>query len=429
MCALRFGGSSLPVSDWFAETNAVNDSNSDADTGNCGIVIIPGTTIGFLGSTKYGRGHLVQLTNMGHWNASADACLQTVSTQGGVGSNPVAWNGGGSGTFAYLYGGNVQQWQLSGSTFSNGGSPIHTSTDNAGGSLCVSSNGTGSGILWAVGSNATVHAYDATNVTTELWNSGQNSARDSLPSVGHFQFPMVANGKVYVPTGSGSLVCYGRLATQLAFQQQPSGAAAGAAINPAITVAIAGATGAVDTTANGSVTLSIASNPGGGTLGGTLTATAVNGIATFSGLSISQPGAGYTLSATSSGLTSATSAAFTITSSATGAAKLAFVQQPTAADAGVAIAPAVTVAVEDSTGATVAGATNAVTISIATNPAGGALGGTLTVNAVNGIATFANLTISKAGAGYILGAASSLGLTARPPAAPSPSPPRRRRPR
>jgi uncharacterized repeat protein (TIGR03806 family) len=409
MCVLRLNPT-LGVLDYFAPANESNWSGSDQDLGNCGLVIIPGTALGFTGSTKYGMGHLVNINTLGHFNGATDTCLQTVSTQGGVGSNPVAWNGGGSGTFVYLYGGNVQQWQLNGTSFSNGGSPVHTSSAGGGGSLCVSSNGTANGILWAV-TNAVVHAYDATNVTTELWNSDQNSGRDSLPSVGHFQFPMVANGKVYVPTDSSSLVCYGRLATQLAFQQQPSGAAAGATINPAITVAVEGATGIVDTTSNATITLSIASNPGGGTLGGTLSAAVVNGVATFSGLSISQAGAGYTLTATSNGLSSATSAAFTINTSATSATKLAFVQQPTTTQAGTVIAPALTVAVEDSTGTTVAGATNAVTISITTNPSSGTLGGTLTVNAVNGIATFSTLTISRAGTGYVLGAASS-GLTA-----------------
>ena len=66
-----------------------------------------------------------------------------------------------------------------------------------------------------------------------------------------------------------------------------------------------------------SVTVAIGTNPGGGTLSGTTTAnTDASGVATFAGLSIDKSGAGYTLGATSSGLTSATSTTFTVTHAA-----------------------------------------------------------------------------------------------------------------
>ena len=61
------------------------------------------------------------------------------------------------------------------------------------------------------------------------------------------------------------------------------------------------------------VTLAIGSNPGGGTLSGTLTVTVVSGIATFSDLSIDLAGAGYTLHASATGVTGADSGPFTIT--------------------------------------------------------------------------------------------------------------------
>ena len=64
--------------------------------------------------------------------------------------------------------------------------------------------------------------------------------------------------------------------------------------------------GNVDPTFNGSVTLSLATNPGSATLGGTLNVKAVNGVATFSGLTINNPGMGYTLKASSTGLTAGT---------------------------------------------------------------------------------------------------------------------------
>ena len=76
----------------------------------------------------------------------------------------------------------------------------------------------------------------------------------------------------------------------------------------------------------------------------------------------------------------------------------------------MAIAPAVTVTIEDAEGNFVTTATNAVTMAIGTNPPNGTLSGILTVNAVAGVATFSNLSINATGSGYML-AASATGLT------------------
>jgi hypothetical protein len=100
--------------------------------------------------------------------------------------------------------------------------------------------------------------------------------------------------------------------SQLAFAQGPTTATAGAAISPAITVDVENASGGIDTTNSGYVTLAIGTNPSGGRLLGTVTVKAVNGVATFSGLSVDTAGTGYTLVATLGSLTSATSAAFNI---------------------------------------------------------------------------------------------------------------------
>ena len=101
-------------------------------------------------------------------------------------------------------------------------------------------------------------------------------------------------------------------ATQLAFSVQPTNTAVNQAISPAVRVAVRDASGALVTTATDAVTLSIGTNPGTGTLSGTLTVNAVAGVATFSGLSIDEAGIGYTLTAASGSLTSATSAAFDV---------------------------------------------------------------------------------------------------------------------
>src|SRR6266513_2389015 len=86
------------------------------------------------------------------------------------------------------------------------------------------------------------------------------------------------------------------------------------------------------------------------------------------------------------------------------AAKLAFAVQPTNTTAGAGIGPAV--AIQDASGNTVTSSTSAVTVTLGTNPAGGTLSGTTTVNAVNGVASLGGLAIDKAGTGYTLVASS-----------------------
>ncbi|MCY7346297.1 MAG: LamG domain-containing protein, partial [Pyrinomonadaceae bacterium] len=96
--------------------------------------------------------------------------------------------------------------------------------------------------------------------------------------------------------------------------------------------------------------------------------------------------------------------------------RLAFIAQPTNTNSNAAITPAVQVAIRDANGNTVTTATNAITIAISNNPSSGTLSGTLTQNAVNGIAAFNNLSINNAGDGYTLTAASGslMGATSNP---------------
>src|SRR6185295_11422343 len=82
--------------------------------------------------------------------------------------------------------------------------------------------------------------------------------------------------------------------------------------------------------------------------------------------------------------------------------RVAFVVQPANANAGASIAPAVQVAVQDAFNNTVTSSSASVTVAIGSNPGGGTLSGTTTVAAVNGVATFSNLSIDKVGTGYTL---------------------------
>jgi|GEM_PF-1187038 len=204
---------------------------------------------------------------------------------------------------------------------------------------------------------------------------------------------------------SGVFNVTGAAPAQLAFGVQPSATVANVIMAPAVTVNLLDQFGNPATVNNNSVSLAIANNPGGGTLSGSTSVIAnSSGVATFANLSINKTGTGYTFSATSTGLTGATSAAFNITPAAEN--QVVFVQQPTTATAGAAIAPAITVAVQDNFGNVVTGSTAPVTLAFGTNAGGGTLSGTLTQNAVNGVATFPNIRINRAGSAYTLTASS-----------------------
>ncbi len=122
-------------------------------------------------------------------------------------------------------------------------------------------------------------------------------------------------------TSSSTCTWSGKGSCSLAFTDdgQPAGAAAGAVITSGfgsqggpVKVEVLDGSGHLVTGSTAAVTVAIGSNPGSGSLSGTATAHATGGVASFSNLSIDKPGIGYTLTATSPGITQATSTDFTI---------------------------------------------------------------------------------------------------------------------
>ena len=188
---------------------------------------------------------------------------------------------------------------------------------------------------------------------------------------------------------------------RLVFAQQPSNVQEGQPVTPSVQVTVTDSNGKAVTSAVNPVTVSLSQGSG---LNGTLTAVPKAGVATFTNLSIASPGT-YTLTASSNSVASAVSSAFTVSgvpATTTTATMLGFQQQPTNANLGTAISPAVTVALEDATGRLVPTAAATVTLVLS---AGGHLGGTVSANTINGVATFSNLTVDTAGSNYTLTAA------------------------
>ena len=146
--------------------------------------------------------------------------------------------------------------------------------------------------------------------------------------------------------------------------------------------------------------------PGSGSVSPGTSVTSPNGFAQTEWTLGRVAGSTNTVTAVFSGL----QVRFTATSGVGAPAKLAFVQPPVNTRAGTVITPSVRVAVQDGDGITVTAGQVAVTIAIASNPSAGTLSGTRTVESLNGVAVFPDLSIDNVGPDYTLDASAS-GLT------------------
>ena len=213
-------------------------------------------------------------------------------------------------------------------------------------------------------------------------------------------------------------------ASKLSFATQPAGSTRGVAFTPQPIVKILDASGNTVPTSTAAVTLAITGGTGtaGATLSGTSTINAINGVATFTGLNIDLAGYGYSLTATSDGLTPAVSNTFAVTSTPGTPASLS-ISQPAGSTLSVdsIFSTQPWILVSDEVGNPVSGAT--VTASLASGT--GLLRTTLTaVSDINGLAKFTGLGYSKTDAfqlrftcgGLIINSAVSGPLTAGTPA-------------
>ena len=189
----------------------------------------------------------------------------------------------------------------------------------------------------------------------------------------------------------------------MVFVQQPSAVVAGASISPAVVVRIADAGGNTVTSSSAAVTMAISTNPGGGTLSGTLSVNASAGVATFADLSIDKTGVGYKVTGSSAGLTAAASNVFNVSVGV--ASKLRFTLQPGGGSGGVVWAAQPRVTVQDAFDNTVT--TSVASVTLAVTGGTGTPGAVLTCTAnpkaaVAGVDSFAGCKINLAGTGYTL---------------------------
>jgi sugar lactone lactonase YvrE len=193
------------------------------------------------------------------------------------------------------------------------------------------------------------------------------------------------------------------IATQLAFTAEPGGAGVGDNLAQQPVVTVENANGDAVTSDAGSVTVALTGGPGSANLTCTsgLTVAEVNGVASFSGCSVDTAGT-YTLTASDGSLPWSSSTSFTVGTSGS-PAKLAFTPSPGNSARNAPLSPQPVVSVEDAGGNVVGTDSSNVTISL-NGPGTLTCTGTghLTVQAVNGVATFSGCSVDTLGNGDTL---------------------------
>jgi hypothetical protein len=236
-------GKNLSVAGYFTPFNQSNLAEEDADLGSSGPVLLPTQTTKGLPANllvQIGKQALVYLMNrdsMGGYNASSNRVVQSFTTPSGVFGSPAFWHnnlyigGPRDGLRQYVFDPAKGQFNTPAASVSSQVFSWPGTTPS------ISSNGATNGIVWTLDESlfgysthnapgidcsvvpvpagcagpAILHAYDATNLTIEYWNSTMAANnRDQAANAVKFVPPTIANGKVYVATRAGIIV-YGLL--------------------------------------------------------------------------------------------------------------------------------------------------------------------------------------------------------------------------
>jgi Immunoglobulin domain len=218
---LSTAGNSLSVADYFTMFNTDAESNEDQDLGSGGEMLLPdvqdtqsNTWHLAVGAGKDGHIYVVNRDLMGKFNTSNDSAIyQEIDSNGlggGVWSVPAYFN---NVVYYGAVGDHLRAFSIANAKLATPASSLTAESFGYPGTTpSISANGNSAGIVWAVENNGggVLHAYDATNLGTELYNSNQAAnSRDHFAD-NKFITPMIANGKVYVGTPN-SVAVFGLL--------------------------------------------------------------------------------------------------------------------------------------------------------------------------------------------------------------------------
>ncbi len=245
---LKLSGDALTVADYFTPMDQACRLQYDFDLGSGGPIILPrdpkaqitdeilisgkgGTPCDPFGPNFASPIYVINRKQMSHYHPKGDKAVQIVAgSAGGYWSDPAFWQGANA---AYVYyagvlqdarlgvGDNLRMYTISAGVMSSTSVAQSPQTFAVGVTPSVSSNGTSNGIAWVIERQnglskklqdlpAVLHAFDATNVATELYNSAQAGTRDQAGLAVKFAVPVVADGKVFVGTQT-ELDIYGLL--------------------------------------------------------------------------------------------------------------------------------------------------------------------------------------------------------------------------
>jgi hypothetical protein len=213
-------GGTLAVADYFAMSGEIAESTGDGDLGSGGVMLLPDVTDAngtvrhlAVGAGKDGNLYVVNRDNMGKFTSVGNNIWQEIQGVLGAGvyATPAYFN---SSIYYCAQGESLKAFSVTNALLSS--SPTsQTSTHFAypGTFPVVSANGTANAIVWAYEntSPAVLHAYAATNLGTELYNSNQASnGRDHFGAGNKYIAPVIADGKVFVAT-TNSVAVFGLL--------------------------------------------------------------------------------------------------------------------------------------------------------------------------------------------------------------------------
>jgi Bacterial Ig-like domain (group 2) len=211
------------LADFFTPHNQADLSANDFDLGSTDPLLLPDQTGTahphlVLAAGKDGNGYLVDRDNMGHFNPNDNhQIVQTIAVSSSgffVFSSPAFWQ---NNVYFAPNRESLKAFHLSGGLLSASPTSQSSATFGYGATPSISANGSTNGIVWLLDSGgyqpstpAILYAYDATDVSKELYDSTLAGDRDRAGLAVSFAVPMVANGKVYVG-GQFQLTVFGPL--------------------------------------------------------------------------------------------------------------------------------------------------------------------------------------------------------------------------
>lgn len=246
-------GGKLPLLSYFTPFNQDLLAEGDVDLGSGGVLLLPDLPASaahphlLVQGGKEGTLYLVDRHSLGGYNSTTDQVVQELSyATGGIWGMPAYWNN------MVYYGGTNDNLKAFSFNANNSGllssSAVSYSPESfpfPGPTPSISASGSANGIVWAIQTDAygssgpaILHAYDATNLANELYNSTQNASRDTPGPAVKFAAATVVHGRVYVGTET-QLAVYGLLKPTAA---TPSFSPPGGIYASAQTVSITSAT-------------------------------------------------------------------------------------------------------------------------------------------------------------------------------------------